>query len=338
MKSLNEMYSKRVNSLVLVYPGGLYYDKAITKFYDDFIEKYLLYHLPEVKIILITKNDTVTNLLQKKFISSNITIKSFSELGGIWVRDWGPFQVTQKDLSIIYYKAKYCYEYYPENEKIYGEKDNNAGYELCDLLSSLNPNTLIEDLDLYLDGGNLTHNEDGTAIITEKLLIDNSSKHSPNQIENVLKSKFGFNKIIFIPVEPCDVLGHTDGIVRFISKDKLLLAQYPEQYIIGNEYLNQVKDILKRELPSKIQIIRLQIEQPKDHSSSGVYSAWGNYINFLQVNNKVFFPWYEANNFGEVSFKTLQTELPKCDIVKIPDVDSLSTNGGVLNCITQTYC
>ncbi len=332
------MLKSDCNKLVLVYPGGLYYDKAITKFYDDFIEKHLLYHLPEVKLILITKNDSFTRLLQKKFSSPNIIIKSFSDLGGIWVRDWGPFQVTQKNHASIYYKANYCYEYYPENEKKYGEKDNNAGYELCALLSSLNPNTVIEDLDLYWDGGNLTHNEDGIAIITEKLIIDNSSKYSPSQIEIILKSKFGFNNIIFIPVEPYDVLGHTDGIVRFISKDKLLLAQYPEEYTIGNEYLNQVEVILKKQLPSNIQILRLQIEHPKDHSSSGVYSAWGNYINFIHVNNKVFFPWYEANNYGEASFKTLQNALPECDIIKVLGADILSSNGGVLNCITQTYC
>lgn len=180
----------------------------------------------------------------------------------------GTISKHTKNLPTIYYKPKYCYEYYPENEKIYGERDNNSGYELCNLLSSFNPNTLIEDLDLYWDGGNLTHNKDGIAIITEKLLIENSSKYSAGQIENVLTSKFGFNKIIFIPVEPCDVLGHTDGIVRFISKDKLLLAQYLEEYIIGNEYLNQVEVIFKKQLPSKIQIINLQIEKPKDHSSS----------------------------------------------------------------------
>ncbi len=331
------MLKSDCNKLVLVYPGGLYYDKAITNFYDDFIEKYLLYHLPDVKVIVITKNNSFIRLLQKKFTSSNITIKSFSELGGIWVRDWGPFQVTKNNHPSIYYKAKYCYDYYPENEKVYGEKDNNAGYELCNLLSSLNPNARLEDLDLYWDGGNLTHNEDGTAMITEKLLIDNSSKYSAHQIENILKSKFGFSKVIFIPIEPYDVLGHTDGIVRFISKDKLLLAQYPEQYTIGNEYLHQVENLLKKELPSNIQITNLQIEQPKDNSSSGVYSAWGNYINFLKVNNKVFFPWYEANNFGEASFKTLQNALPECEIIKMPGVDSLSSMGGVLNCITQTY-
>lgn len=329
------MTNSKIKYIILIYPENIY--KNLIPFYDNFIQNYLLPNLPYIKIILITKNKNTLVKLSRKINNINVIIKSFQNLGGIWVRDWGPFQVTQKNHASIYYKANYCYEYYPENEKKYGEKDYNAGYELCALLSSLNPNTVIEDLDLYWDGGNLTHNEVGIAVITEKLLRDNSVKYSTYETENILKNKFGFNKIIFIPVEPYDVLGHTDGIVRFISKDKILIAQYPEEYIIGNEYLNQVKIILKKQLPSSIQIIRLQIEQPKEHSSSGVYSAWGNYINFLKVDDKVFFPWYKANNFGEASFKVLQKVLPECEIIKIPGIDSLSSNGGVLNCITQTY-
>ncbi len=329
------MFNSKIKYIILIYPENIY--KNLIPFYDNFIQNYLLPNLPYIKIILITKNKNTLVKLSGKINNINVIIKSFQNLGGIWVRDWGPFQVLNNNHSSIYYKAKYCYDYYLENEKVYGEKDSNAGYELCILLSSINPNALIEDLDLFWDGGNLTHNEDGIAIITEKILSDNSSKYSTHQVENVLKSKFGFSKVIFIPIEPYDVLGHTDGIVRFISKDKLLLAEYPEQCIIGNEYLHQVEDILKKQLPSNIQIIRLQIEQPKDHSSSGVYSAWGNYINFLKVNNIVFFPWYETNNYGETSVKKIQTALPDCEIIKVPGIDLLSSNGGVLNCITQTY-
>lgn len=284
----------------------------------------------------MAKNKNIAKKLSEKFSNENVLIKHFQNLGGIWVRDWGPFQFINSNSSSKFYKADYCYDYYHENEKKYGEMDNEAGSELCELLLELNSNSRVEKLDLKWDGGNLTHNGKGTAIITEKLLIDND-KYSKEEIETLLKNKFGFEKIIFIPVEPYDVLGHTDGIVRFISKNKLLLAEYPIKYKLGYEYLNQLEIQLRTDLGDTYEIIKIKNELPKNKKSEGVYSAWGSYINYLKVNDTIFLPWYENAYYKEENYSILKNALPECKIIKVDSVDLLSNKGGVLNCISQTY-
>ena len=72
---------------------------------------------------------------------------------------------------------------------------------------------------LVLDGGNLVHNG-RVAIVTDKALRDNPHL-SPREVEHAIMS-LGFERVVFVPVEPGDEIGHTDGMCRFLSRELLL--------------------------------------------------------------------------------------------------------------------
>ena len=74
-----------------------------------------------------------------------------------------------------------------------------------------------------LEGGNLVHNG-RVAIATEKVFADNPQL-SRGEIERLILS-IGFERVVFIPVEPDDEVAHADGIVKFLRPDLLFVNDY----------------------------------------------------------------------------------------------------------------
>lgn len=247
----------------------------------------------------------------------------------IWIRDWAPI-VTRVHNKTYVAKAIYRPSYMPVNES---KPLDKAGWELADKLG-IN----CSELPLILDGGNITHNGYGTAIITKQIFNDNK-KLSEAKIRNLLKEKLGLHHVIFIDKEWGDITGHVDGMVRFISRYLLVLAEFPEKYgsknkKSGNNFYFEIKNYLKSKLGNKFRIIRIMNEIPENIKCDGIASAWGNRVNFLQIGKLIYLPVYGIPLHDQLARKTLEKEGFKVIPVRC---DKLSRLGGVLNCITWQY-
>jgi agmatine/peptidylarginine deiminase len=227
----------------------------------------------------------------------------------IWIRDWG-------FVGNCYFKysPSYARNLHPQSaiKRARQHLDIQTGRE----------HRLIP---LVLDGGNLVHNGN-VAILTEKVLQDNPQM-SRLEIERMIIS-LGFERVFFIPVEPEDVIGHADGIVRFLSPDVLLVNEYTGSHF--RDYQRRLMTILRR---AKLHAELFPFPWfSTNEINDGVWSAVGCYINFIQTARGIVCPVFE-NEFDQRALELLQ----KTSIsTRFVEATTLAGLGGVLNCVVTT--
>ena len=179
---------------------------------------------------------------------------------------------------------------------------------------------------LVLDGGNLIHN--GTvAIVTDKVFRDNTHL-SRLEIERAIV-RLGFEKIVFIPTEPGDEIGHADGMCRFVNKHTLLV----------NDYASASMSSFGRKLGCALRAAKLDadlVAMPwfyRSGRSDGVPSAVGCYMNFLHLKQGIILPSF-AHRKDEQAHALLASLVDR-PVVSVP-ATPLAKFGGVFNCISLT--
>lgn len=321
--------------LALVYPDKLPQNrKELISFYDNFINQ--LIENPSVLELTIIHKAGLKEKLKNKFPSSKIKLIEFNSVQDIWIRDYAPFYTNDTVAFKGIYNPCYYFEtgkktrFVGEEEKIfyYASLDDEIGFRLPE---TLNIKTL--KINLTIDGGNFIHNGDGVAITTNRIVSENESL-SIQKIEEVFRTTIGITKLIILPVEPGDITGHIDGMVRFINKNTVLVGAYNEDYPEGMNFMNEIA----KQLESDFNVIRIINEKPNDldiKGSTEMASAFGNYINYLQVENTIFLPQYGIIEKDNAAKEILEKYFNVIPI--ITDIDKLSNEGGVLNCITWNY-
>lgn len=125
----------------------------------------------------------------------------------IWIRNWGSVEGGYFGFEPSYAK------------RMYSEGAVKTAHDCLTEHLCQKPRTIP----LLLDGGNLVH--DGkVAILTEKILPDNP-QFTRLELEETIVT-LGFERVALISVEPEDLIGHADGILRFISPDVLLVNDH----------------------------------------------------------------------------------------------------------------
>lgn len=316
------------NLIAMVYPYGIL--NRYMKFYDEFLKDYIFKLQNEIRIIIIAGSIQSEQLINDKFPENNYETIVIPEAVDIWIRDWAPVPLNTYGNEYIYLKPDFKTGYYNGMYQNYIPKLNKAGSKLSEYLG-------IKTIPLPLksDGGNFAYNGKDTVILTNRIISNNES-FSIGEIESSLKQIPGIEKVIFIPVEPGDVTGHTDGTVRFIDEETVVIASYPEKYTTENLFACKLAKELSKQLGNNYKIIQIANEIIRDESSRAVTpSATGNYINFLKLGSKIYLPQYGIHQ-DLSAYKTLKYELPACEIIRvnIKDIRQISKDGGVLNCIT----
>ena len=228
----------------------------------------------------------------------------------IWIRDWGFVEGH-------YFRFEPSYA-----KKAYTQAAVNKAREHLDQYIGCHHPTIP----LILDGGNLVHNGK-VAIVTEKVLLDNS-KLPKVEIEKVIIS-LGFERVVFIPVEPEDVIGHADGIVRFLGPGVLLVNDYTGTHF--SSYRNRLFGCLKRAM--NVEIVPFPWFHT-DEMNEGVWSAVGCYINFIQMAKGIVVPRFDCRIDDQAAAVLANhTALPVRQVSATP----LSRLGGVLNCVSLNY-
>jgi agmatine/peptidylarginine deiminase len=326
-------YSK-VTNLILAYPERYYneYEK-LTSFYDSLINI-----IPnDIQLWLITNNNATKIKLESKYRYKKINVIGIKGWDEIWLRDCIGMN-TSNGIIKPYYHPQYCslHRYGDYFEHI--NKQSRIIIKEC-LQKKINYMPLV------IDGGNFSNN-DKTVFLTNKILDDNKEL-SKSEITNILKDFTGLRPEI---IERCenDSIGHTDGFLNFISNNKVLLSNYPSLSFLKEDiqFIYRVRKKLKEE---KLEVIELY-DRPIDEvvpcecyrktKKACFYSARGNYINFLRLNNTIILPEYTLPTLRETKYYNNINKDSLAQLgfqVKTINCDTLSKEGGSLHCLSYPF-
>ena len=321
-----------LTKVALVYPEKLPDNRnKLIPFYDEFIN--LLIQEQELKEVTIIHRSGLKEKLQKKFPTSKIRLIEINSVQDIWIRDFAPFFIKDS----IAYKGRYNPSYFIEFNKktAFLDDDKTIFYyaSFDDMAGKTIPKQLdftVKNVAITIDGGNFIQNGVGIGITTNRIISENESL-SIQEIQDFFKEELGIIKLVILPVEPGDETGHIDGMVRFINSNTVVVGEYDNNYKEGHDFMNKIADLLSEDF----NVIRILNESPSQQSPDEFVSAYGNYINYLQLVNTIFLPQYGIPDKDKAAINSLEKYFNVVLVKK--DIDKLSKLGGVLNCITWNY-
>ena len=229
----------------------------------------------------------------------------------LWIVDFMPLQIRQD------YFLQYEYDPdYLKAKKYQAKKSDQKA--VCHEIGIV-PNKVS----IVLDGGNVVKCKN-KAILTSKVFKENPNYPEHNLIIEI-KNQLQVEQVIIIPQEPKDFVGHSDGMVRFIDEDTVLVNSYPK---------NKTYEDFAYSL-------RWSLRNAGLHYVEFPYTSWKNkdgndasgcYINFLEIGNYIFYPIF-ADHHDQLALIQLQKVFKERQFIAI-DCRDLAKLGGVLNCAT----
>ena len=223
-----------------------------------------------------------------------------------WCRDYMPVQVDRHKYTQYTYAPDYL------SDKKYKTYITNPDAIMKELGFATQKTALI------IDGGNVIKCPD-KVIMTEKIFMEN--RHlKRNEIISELENLFAC-EVVFLPWDKSEIYGHSDGIVRWIDGDKVLLTAYEQ----SRYFLQKFRKILEQHF----NIIPMAYHtRPRNRQLT-----WA-YINFLQTKNVIVVPAFGIKE-DEQALMQIENAFPDyCGRIKSVDFSKVVIHGGGLNCIS----
>lgn len=268
----------------------------------------------------LLKTDSRFTETSKQIISTLQTygakIKFLPGTKDIWARDYMPIQIC-KDKFIEY---RYDPDYLQGNsEEIETRELKTYPDIVCDKIGLRTIKT-----DLIIDGGNIV--KSGNAIIlTDKVVWENERKYSEKQLIKKLHDLFEVDKVVLIPWDEECEYGHADGMLRFVSNEKVLISGFYEK--ADKELKKWILEALDK---AKIDWDWLRISNKEVEDNIA-------YINFLQTKDLILVPALNRPEEDEKAVEEISNHFPKyADRIDKVDMSEIARYGGALNCITWT--
>jgi agmatine deiminase len=245
-------------------------------------------------------------------VLAGVTIEIVPGTSDIWCRDYMPIQVSETSFCQFVYQPDYLREF----------RHLITAPEPCRLRFM----TDYRQEPIALDGGNVVASRT-KVILTEKIYKENPSIERPRlraRLEEVFQAE-----CIFIPKEPYDTVGHSDGVVRFVAEDRVLVNDYSG---VDSAYGTRLRSLLEKK---GLEVETLPMFQEKAQRKPGdLHSAVGLYINYLRVGDVVVVPAF-GNPKDEAALEKVRAVMPDARVFQLPCWD-LAEEGGVLNCVSWT--
>ena len=266
----------------------------------------------------------VADTLEREFPSVASGLRSILERHGIplstipgtrsvWCRDYMPIQTSKDRFVQFRYEPDYLTgKYLPLRA------DGQIGPHLPHVKNCTRS-------EIVLDGGNVVGWGD-KVILCDKVFAENPDRKRPVLLE-MLEQELEVDHVIVIPTEPGDVVGHADGIVRFIKGDVVLANDYSE---VDRGFQAALTGILTG---AGLEVVQLPY-RPRAGRARAIPSAFGCYINYLRVGRLVVLPRFGISEDDETL--ALARQVFADSSVESLDCSDLSEEGGVLNCVTWT--
>src|SRR5690606_20403752 len=158
-----------------------------------------------------------------------------------------------------------------------------------------NPNKICEKIDvttikteIVLDGGNVVKSKN-KAIICEKVFAENK-EYARVELINKIQDLLEVENIIIIPQQPKDIIGHADGMVRFLDENTVLVNDYKHE---PKTFINNLHDIL---IGANLEIIKIPYYP---YENKNYNQANGEYINFLLMEQALIVPTFKLKTDDE---------------------------------------
>lgn len=183
------------------------------------------------------------------------------------------------------------------------------------------------------DGGNLSTNGE-YMIVTDKIFSENWN-FTKNEVISLFEKNF-YTKLIVIPSEPLDTIGHSDSIAVFLDEKTILLPIYPDEFRIDNRYINTVYNTLLKELPSDYNFIFLPCSLSDVISEENIFSAAGCFLNYFRIENNLYFPSFSDLKEEQHEIKRILNKYDENLNIYFCECDKISYFGGALHCISSS--
>jgi len=229
----------------------------------------------------------------------------------IWARDYMPIQVSKNKFIEYRYDPDYL------QGKWKGCRDLKTYPDIvCDLIQLTTYKS-----DIILDGGNVVKSNN-CLILTDKVVVENRLSYSKTELIKKLKIIFEVEKIILTPWDKKEKFGHSDGVLRFINNNTVLI----------NEIYEYDTKLLYRLKQNGIQYKFLRFNVNKRDKRN-----WA-YINFLQTKDLILIPKFEIDEDEQAleQIKRFYPDYAENDRITQIDMTKIVKYGGALNCITWT--
>ncbi len=255
--------------------------------------------------------------IEKKLKKLGYNYSLLPKTNDVWARDYMPIQTSENRFLEFRYDPDY----------LQGNSDDKDTRELKSY-----PDIICQAIDLrttktelILDGGNIVKSEDAI-ILTDKVYWENKRHFTKKQLVETLHEAFEVEKVILIPWDEQCEFGHSDGMVRFINNDTVLLSGFYEQ----------ADTVFRNSLVKPLEKAKLNCEWLRcanQESESNIA-----YINYLHTKNVIIVPSMNRNE-DNLAFERISAYFPeylkKGKIAQI-EMTEIVRQGGALNCISWT--
>jgi agmatine deiminase len=129
---------------------------------------------------------------------------------------------------------------------------------------------------------------------------------------------------LLIPSQPDDHTGHSDGMVRFLDENTILLNDYSKEP--NREFVRSLHAALNNTGLDIIEIPTTIFDNKLTND------ATGDYINYLQMNGFIFLPIFNRKE-DDQAVKLFETLFSGSTVIPVGS-NKLSKDGGILNCIS----
>lgn len=232
----------------------------------------------------------------------------------IWCRDYMPVQVAPKQFVQFTYSPSYC-------------NTNKYRHLITDTvqvqLSAPLAGTTLRN-SLVIDGGNVVCSGN-TVVMTERVFKENKGIAKADLIAQ-LKQALQVEHLYLILSQPYDMTGHSDGMVRFVDDQTLLIADYSKEL---DYWKTRYRNALQK---TGLRLIELPAVSTDVKNSKGDYTAIGCYINFAWIGEVILFPQFDLPEDKE-ALREAKRIFQSYHIIPVPAA-ALAMDGGVLNCAT----
>lgn len=240
---------------------------------------------------------------------NKITIQLLPNTKDVWAVDYMPIQITLNEYVQFVYNPSYL------KAKKYLKSISDVD-EICQTIGMETQKT-----DIIIDGGNLTRCSN-KVIMTDRVFKENPA-YERKKLVNELYELLQVDKIYFVPEQPGDFTGHSDGMVRFIDEYTVIINDYKQE---KEEFYRAFEIAIHNAGLDYITIPYNVYNNESNNQANGVY------INYLQMENIVMIPTFGMKG-DELAIKQLETIFAGKTITTI-ESNEIANDGGILNCIT----
>ncbi|MCF8230088.1 MAG: agmatine deiminase family protein [Bacteroidales bacterium] len=177
--------------------------------------------------------------------------------------------------------------------------------------------------EIILDGGNVVQWEN-KIIMTTRIFSENLHQYKFDELISELERVLKVDKLILIPEQPHDFTGHSDGLVRFIDGDTVLINDNTKE---KNKAFDKCLRTTLHNAGLKTVVLPTSMYDNQKHSD-----ASGDYMNFLQMEGVIFMPAF-GQDMDKEAEKTLRECFRGTDVIPVR-CNELAKEGGNLNCVS----